>query len=304
MKWQKLGLIVEPGQFTWMKTHAQNPFAVRTGENTFKVFFASRDSKNRARGGFVEIDIEKPGEIIEISRKPVLDLGEIGCFDDCGVMPSCLVSHNTKHYLYYTGWSQAVVTPFTFFIGLAISTDGGKTFDRYSQAPVLGRTKHDPYLTASPWVLIEDNIWKMWYVSGTGWEIEKKGQKPKHYYLIKYAESQNGIEWDTSGHICIPFRNNEYAIARPVVHKESPIYEMWYSFRGGKRTYRIGYAESGNGTDWVRKDKEAGINVSKCGWDSEMICYPFVFDHKGTKYMLYNGNGYGNAGFGLAMMTR
>ena len=47
-----------------------------------------------------------------------------------------------------------------------------------------------------------------------------------------------------------------------------------------------------------------GIDVSKNGWDSEMICYPYVFDHKGKRYMLYNGNGYGKTGFGLAVLEQ
>jgi hypothetical protein len=37
---------------------------------------------------------------------------------------------------------------------------------------------------------------------------------------------------------------------------------------------------------------------------SEMIKYPFVFDHDGERSMLYNGNGYGKTGVGLAVMTK
>jgi hypothetical protein len=73
---------------------------------------------------------------------------------------------------------------------------------------------------------------------------------------------------------------------------------MWYSCRG--KSYRIGYAESEDGRQWQRLDALAGIDVSPSGWDSEMIEYPFVFDHNGQRYMLYNGNGYGKTGFGLA----
>ncbi len=40
------------------------------------------------------------------------------------------------------------------------------------------------------------------------------------------------------------------------------------------------------------------------GWDSEMIDYPFDFDHKGHRYMLYNGNGYGKTGFWLAVLEK
>lgn len=76
---------------------------------------------------------------------------------------------------------------------------------------------------------------------------------------------------------------------------------MWFSYRSGIGTsYRIGYAFSFNGINWDRKT-DSGIDVSISGWDSEMICYPFVFTHKNKKYMLYNGNNYGKEGFGLAV---
>jgi hypothetical protein len=67
----------------------------------------------------------------------------------------------------------------------------------------------------------------------------------------------------------------------------------------------MGYAESVNGKDWVRMDDTVGIDVSEdSDWDSEMIEYPFIFDHDGQRYMLYNGNGYGKTGFGLAVLEQ
>ncbi|MFQ5751293.1 MAG: hypothetical protein ACE5HI_04785, partial [bacterium] len=66
---------------------------------------------------------------------------------------------------------------------------------------------------------------------------------------------------------------------------------------------RIGYAESENGLDWIRKDEEVGIEVSDEGWDSEMICYPAVISVNGTTYMFYNGNNNGETGFGYAQLT-
>lgn len=77
---------------------------------------------------------------------------------------------------------------------------------------------------------------------------------------------------------------------------------MWYSFRSGSGSpYRIGYASSCDGEHWLRDESDSGIDVSDSGWDSEMICYPFVFKHKNNYYMLYNGNGYGRTGFGMAV---
>ncbi|MNL67240.1 hypothetical protein D3C87_1918050 [compost metagenome] len=75
---------------------------------------------------------------------------------------------------------------------------------------------------------------------------------------------------------------------------------MWYSVRGGK--YRIGYAESDDGCEWIRRDELAGITVSDSGWDSDSVEYAHVFDYGGARYMLYNGNDFGATGFGLAIL--
>jgi hypothetical protein len=139
----------------------------------------------------------------------------------------------------------------------------------------------------------------MWYLSCTEWLIENG--TPKHKYHIKYAESLDGIEWKHRGDVAIDFKDSEeYAISRPSVMKDADRWRMWYSYRGDR--YRIGYAESSDGVSWTRLDGTAGIDASPSGWDSEMIEYPFVFDHRGSRYMLYNGNDYGRSGFGLAVL--
>lgn len=298
MKWAKKGLIFKPeGQFDWVITHAMLPIADRIGEDLYRIYFSGRDSLNRSLIGYVEIDINEPQNILYLSKKPVLGLGALGCFDDNGVTPSWIVDYEGKKYLYYIGWNKGSTVRMGLIAGLAISEDGGKTFKRFSKAPLLERTDMEPYsILTAPCVLIENEIWRMWYVSGVGWV-----HKDLPRYNIKYAESRDGINWDRRGVVCIDFKaKDENALARPCVVKENDIYKMWYSYKG--ESYRIGYAESKDGTDWERKDDEAGIDVSESGWDSEMIEYAFVFEHKGRKYMLYNGNGYGQTGFGYAIM--
>ncbi len=302
MRWIKKGLIFAPqGNFDWIVTHAMTPFAQRVTEDLFRIFFCARDSNGRSQIGYFEINLANPTDILYITGSPVIGLGPLGAFDDSGVINSWITSHSDEQYQYYGGWSRGVTVPFYLFVGLAISENGGKTFRRVSAAPLLGRSDVDPYLTASPCVLVENGIWRMWYTSGVKWELENG--RPKHYYHIKYAESRNGIEWKRDGVVCIDFESrDEHAIARPCVLKEDGIYKMWYSYRG--KSYRIGYAESRDGLRWERKDREVGIDVSVSGWDSEMIEYPFVFDHKGERYMLYNGNGYGKTGIGLAVLAK
>jgi predicted GH43/DUF377 family glycosyl hydrolase len=300
-RWIKQGLIFEPpANLPWARTHAALPVADST-DGRVRIYFSSRDDKGRAQIGFFEIELQDSTKILRVSEQPVIGLGPPGAFDDSGVTTSCVVTHRGRKYHYYSGWSLGVTVPFYFYVGLAISDDGGVTYRKVSSAPILERSDVDPYLTASPFVLIEGSVWRMWYVSGTGWEL-RDGQA-QHYYHIKYAESADGIRWERNGRVCIDYRaKEEYAIARPSVLKDGGLYKMWYSHRG--ESYRLGYAESSDGLNWTRKDDECGLEVSEDGWDSEMIAYPFVFDYRGERYMLYNGNGYGKTGVGLAILKR
>lgn len=300
MNWKKLGLIFQPGHYPWMVSHAHVPFHETLKGGLFRVHFSSRDQQNRARGGYFDLDIENPHQILKVSENPTLDLGPLGAFDDSGVVPNSIVEYQGKKYMYYAGWSKAVTVPFHFHIGLAISEDG-HSYQRYSNAPVLGRNYYDPYITGAPFVIKEGKIFKMWYVSATKWEAQE-GNKPKHYYTIKYATSDNGISWKTSDHLCIPYEEEEYAIARPAVYKVADKYHMWFTYRGGENTYRVGTATSNDGIEWQRSDTPLGIDVSEEGWDSEMICYAYPLEYKGKLYALYNGNGYGLTGIGLAIL--
>ncbi|GJL65476.1 MAG: hypothetical protein NPIRA05_04470 [Nitrospirales bacterium] len=302
MKWIKKGLIFKPpSNLGWMKTHAAVPLAEMRRANLTRIYFSGRDTQHRSQTGFIEVDIHRPQSILAITQNPVLQLGRPGTFDDSGTMASWIVHYQGKEFLYYIGWNKSVTVPFRNSIGLAISTDEGRTFSKFSEGPLIDRDRTDPYFVASLCILIDEGIWKMWYLSCLEWEL--KGAIPKHRYHIKYAESHDGIEWRKTGVVCIDFKgNDEYAISRPCVLKEHGIYKMWYSYRG--TSYRIGYAESKDGLHWERKDDEVGIDVSDKGWDSEMIEYPFVFDHTGERYMLYNGNGYGESGIGLARMAK
>jgi hypothetical protein len=299
-RWIKKGLLFAPtGNSEWLQTHAAIPVVDRN-EGHYRIYFSSRDKLGRSQIGYFECDLEAWRTVLKVSEKPVIALGPRGAFDDNGVTTSWIVDYQQKKYHYYSGWTLGVTVPFYFYIGLAISEDGGETYQRVSPAPILPRSAIDPYLTASPCVLIEDGTWKMWYVSGTGWEM--KDNRPRHCYHIKYAESSDGIHWNTEGIVCIDYQSpDEFAIARPCVVKENDLYKMWYSYRG--ESYRIGYAESKDGIKWHRKDREGGIDVSESGWDSKMVEYPFVFDHEGERYLLYNGNGYGETGIGLALLV-
>ena len=302
MNWEKKGLIINcQKKLPWMQTHAMLPTVIHITENKFRVYFSGRDINNISLIGYANIQVTNGIIIVlDYSKSPVLSTGERGCFDDNGVTPSCIIKKDKEWFMYYIGWNSGTsTTRMGLVAGLAISNDNGASFTRYSRAPILERTNKEPFsILTAPYIIYDNNKWEMWYVSCEGWR-----SKDLPIYNIKYASSFDGINWKREGHVCIDFIDeNETALARPCVIKENEIYKMWFSYKDPRIGYRIGYAVSIDGKNWERSLKHAGLAIGEVGsWDSDMIEYSFVFAHKGIKYMLYNGNGYGENGAGYAV---
>jgi hypothetical protein len=291
-------LVQAPAPPLWAASHAGLPLPVATDGAGLELYYSARDGDGRSHIGRARMSGGGGALVVaDHDPEPVLAPGALGTFDDCGVTTSCLVLDGSRWLLFYTGWSLGVTVPFYLSVGLAVSEDGGRTFQRASQAPLLDRSSADPYLTASPFVLRDGALWRMWYVSAVGWELQA-GQ-PRHRYHLRYAESEDAMRWRRSGEVAVDFADpGEYAFGRPCVTKEGERYRMWFCARGS--AYRLAYAESQDGRRWVRDDDAVGLDPSRNGWDSEMIAYPYVFDHDGARHMLYNGNGYGRTGIGYA----
>lgn len=307
MKWHKHGLIFAPTG-GWMKSHAQVPTPLACEGQVLRVYFSSRPERSLSLTSFVDLDAGDPSRILRVNPSPILEPGKPGTFDEHGVMPSCAVRDGSRVFLYYSGWSRGVSVPYTNSTGLAISEDGGETFKKIGEGPVLGKSLHDPYSATSPVVLRDGgDDWHMWYCSGTGWlEI---GGKLEHTYDIKHARSRDGIRWTPDGAPSVEQRTQYEALTRPYVLKRGDGYHMWFcyrgshSFRDGEDAYRIGYARSDDLEHWRRDDERAGIVPSEAGWDSKMVAYPAVVEVGGRALMFYNGNGFGAEGFGYASLS-
>jgi hypothetical protein len=297
--WTKRGLVLEPDpRIAWMATHTALPTPL-TRNGQLELYVAGRNDAGYGQTGRcrVSFDTGHPVATAE-APTPLVPVGPLGAFDDCGATVSQVLEHQGLFYLYYTGWTRVETVGFHLFAGLAISDDGGASFTKVSPAPILERTAGDPFMTISGAVLIDGGVWRMWYASCSEWK--RVDGKPRHYYRIKYAESRDGVVWRRDDRVCIDYASpDEYAIARPWVVKDGNRYRMWFSHRG--ESYRIGYAESDDGLSWERLDARVGIDVSASGWDSEMVEYPAVIESGGQEWMFYNGNGYGRTGVGWAV---
>lgn len=301
-RWQKLGLIYCPardGRHPKLRTHAANPLPLQIEGDLYRVFYSARDAENRSSVGAVDIDIVKQ-QVIEDHQQPFFEHGPAGSFYADGVSIGCCYEAD-RRYMLFMGWQSPAESHWRGDIGrLVVRSDLALELDR--EIPLMGASNEDPISLSYPWVLrLASGSYRMWYGSTISWDAGNG----EMLHVIKSAISANGHDWKTEG-LALPYQlGSAQAFSKPAVvaDRETGAYSMWFSYRGAAgSSYRIGYARSSNGMDWELANAEAGITVSTSGWDSEMIEYPHVFDHAGRRYMLYNGNGYGKSGFGLAVL--
>jgi len=310
MKWEKKGSIINPEEkpLGWIKHYAAIPATYLVDDKTLRIYFSTRDEKGRSIPTYIEVNPLDPKEILYVHDRPILELGELGTFDDNGIMPSWIVEDGNRVLMYYIAWNPQVTVSYRLAIGLAISNDGGKTFTRFSKGPLSDRSADEPFFNTAPCVMKEGDAWKLWFVSCTGWKTIKDWPEP--FYNIKYAVSTDGTNWKKTGVTCIDYDDFTHAIGRPCVFKEDDVYYMLYSYRGSvdyrtsaETSYRLGMATSTDGVSWVRRDDEIGIKFSEDGWDSMMMEYCATYKVNGRRFLLYNGNGFGRTGFGYAELV-
>lgn len=313
--WQKLGRIFNPLDVQdkpWLKEFSQAPCTL-VFDTFVRVYFSCRPTPDNhgqyvSYTAYADFDRRDLTKIIGIADQPVLKLGDSGTFDEFGTYPLSVIRRGSDVLGYYGGWTRCESIPFTVSIGMATSTDGGCTFTKAGQGPLLTCNTTDPFVLSGPKVRIFNNKWYLWYVAGTKWQSHEG--RIEAVYKIRVATSDDGLHWDRNGINCInDVLNDDECQASPDVFYYKNQYHMFFcykygvDFRNNARGYRIGYASSSDLAHWTRDDSKAGIDISTSGWDDESIAYPHVFALDGAVYMMYLGNQVGRFGFGLAKLV-
>lgn len=300
MKWIKHGLIFNaPGKFSWAESFALQPTPIALDNERIRVYVGARDNDGVSRIGYVDLDAEDPQKILSCSRCPVLDIGADGAFDEFGVVPCAVLERDGEIILYYAGYQRGHKVRFLVLGGMAVSTDGGETFVRIRNTPVFERTSDEFLFRVPHTVMLDDGRYKIWYGGGSKFVTGKNKSLP--VYDIRFLESKDGVDIPNSGQVCISTDRGEYRLGRPyVIKRPDGGYRMFYGYSTEQNHYKLGFADSADGVSWTRRDDELGLPLEGSGWDSEMMAYPSVFSVRQKTYMLYNGNNYGESGFGLA----
>jgi len=298
MKWRKRGRLFCPDcQHPKLRSHAANPLAMPLEGDMFRVLYSGRDEQNRSSVGFVDIDIFRR-KVVYSHPKPIFVHGASGSFFSHGVSLGNAYACNGNQFILFMSWQICSGEHWRGDIGrLALLNRNDLML--IPDCPFLGSDEADPVSLSYPWVIFDQGIFKMWYGSTVCWDAGNG----EMIHIIKYATSTDGDHWKKHGQAIPHEIGVAQAFSRPSVVVDHNCYHMWFSYRGGRETkYRIGYAHSSDGLRWETELNQLGLDISDSGWDSEMIEYPFVFDYKGERYMLYNGNDYGRTGFGLAIL--
>lgn len=286
--WEPLGKVLDQ--------QAQCP-TILDLDDRWRVYYSDRlDGKSYIHA----VDIEKgASKKILKTYSNILAPGPLGSIDHAGVMPSSAVRMRSGLiFLYYVAWSVRKDVPYHNLTGLAVSHDG-LTFTK--MGPV---TAHPgPYFTGTACVVPRDSDYYMVQMSCTEWI---PGDPPEPRYMLRAGRSDDGIHWLSQG-IAVDYSSkDEGGISAATIIASPKRQHMWYSYRklrgyrdNPEAAYKIGYAD-GIGGSWIRRDDL--VQIPRQGWDSDMQCYPEVIRHEDNLYMLYNGNGFGKTGIGLARL--
>jgi hypothetical protein len=318
MRWRKLGRIFDPTEHALGNNcvgFAQSPQALVL-DGLVRFYFSTRaidpaNGKHLSHVAFVEFK-RNLRDIVRVSQHTVLSLGGLGCFDEHGIFPMSVLPCRGLVYGYTCGWSRRISVSIETAIGLAISRDGGETFSREGDGPILSASLQEPFLVGDGYVRIVGSIFHMWYIFGTAWKTFAPGSPPDRVYKIAHATSHDGRSWikEEGRQIVADRLGPDESQALPSVVQIDGRFHMFFCYRHSSdfrrnraRAYRIGHAYSEDLVTWVRDDIPV-IDCTPGDWDADMLCYPNVFHCDGQVYLAYNGNEFGRHGFGLAVLER
>ena len=316
-KWKKLGKVFDPTNYKFSCNsvgYSQAPQTLILNDRV-RVYFSTRQldkiNKYLSHIAYVDFNLEM-NEILGVSNKEVIPLGDLGTFDEHGIFPINIVKEDNRILAFTTGINRKLSVQADASIGLAVSYDNGKTFNKIGNGPVMTSSLQEPFLVADGFVKKINKIYYMWYIFGSKWKKFASNCNPERVYKIAYAISKDALNWTKNSHQIIENRlNDDECQALPSVIKIGKMYHMFFCYRDAfkfreqnNKNYKIGYAFSEDLKIWKREDKLSGFyNLrNNNSWDSDMQCYPHIFKLNSKIFLLYNGNDYGARGFGLAQL--
>ncbi len=212
------------------------------------------------------------------SGNPVLNWGSSGSWDDNGLYSVSVIKDGTTYKMWYTGHDGS------YAIGYATSSDG-IVWTKYASNPVFSGdgAGFDSSFTFLGSVIKDGAKYKMWYLGNNGGGAGSD--------RIGYAVSDDGLAWTRNANAVLALGNNgkfdSSGQRDPAVMKINSKYYMYYTGYDGAN-YRIGVAESWDGTTWTKMNN--GNAVLGLGvWDSVNLIEHSFLRTLNQYYIYYAG---------------
>ncbi len=209
--------------------------------------------------------------------------GVNGTFDRFGVMGPSVIFDGLTWKMWFAGRANGGITK----IGYATSSDG-VAWTKFAGNPIMAGTNgtFDSRGPSSPSVLFDGTNFRMWYTGTDAVSVTRIG----------HATSADGTTWvKTTGAVLNTSASGFDAagVRSCAVVLDGTTFRMWYSgldvVTGGK--LRIGYADSSNGTTWVKFTGNPVLGQGAVGlFDDTSVLAPWVIQETATTFkMWYTG---------------
>lgn len=214
--------------------------------------------------------------------KPQIILSNVNGTWESIINRASVLKVNDIYYMYYTGQNGNFSK-----IGIAESTDG-INWEKYENNPIIiPEMNNEGTNVMNPFVIYDrdEKVFKMWYAAGEQFEPD----------VINYAISKDGINWEK-------YKNNpvlqksdygfdSYKVGGCCVLKKDNKYVMYYIGYTSLLKAQILWAESEDGINWTKHNREPIIQGARCTFDQDSVYKPsVVIDEKSNKsYLYYNG---------------
>ncbi len=307
--------VVKPGQINGDKdAFGAGGAHVLRFYDTYVMYYWATGSDGTYRICRAESSVDSPndwaplGSVLEPQRDSDYNCGGPS-------FPFVLPAEDGPWLMYFAGWGRPRKDgKLANAAGLALSHDAGKSWQYWSDQPVLASDKPwDIEGTGSCWVLRVDGELRMYYTCIGRYSRRPEGVRTGHGDVIPrigiaYAVSSDGINWrkPLDGLMISPrgFKTDpyEYICSKPCVVRCAEGYRMWVSTFG--HAYRIRSLTSADGLSWTWQPSgpEGDFGVGSPGqFDDHQRSYASVVLHGSEYRCWYTGNKFGATGMGYAV---
>lgn len=294
--WVRIGWIDPPvGIGEWCSSHLSMPFCIAKNSNEFRVFFNSRDSDKRSHIGWVDFDLNSKNiSKMNFGSLPIVSPGIPGEFDEHGVSGSYYEIESGLLRIWNFGWRRSSGLAWTNAIGL-VEKRNDKIDSISSNRLIMQSNDFEKYGAAYPYLISKGSLRYMFYGAFDVYGIPSLNET--YSFISKRALIGSDLAISSRVNM-INHLSGQSAQSRPCIIKDGEGYRAWISVKG--EGYVIRSAFSSDLSNWHWSEDEFGLEPSGLNGEISEVCYSHVVDVMNSRFMFYNGDGFGKTGIGIA----